>query len=186
MKSSVFLLWAVFILTSCATSNRIIEKDDSDKEIQSTWLTQNPNAIPIKKPGILSVRQHYPFTSVYLFEEKNTSRPVMSLGIRITAPVGSEALDSVLFLSLNNEKIKIVSSESNSYQLTGRQFIVPENLWVSIVHSQKIGYRLYLGKEGIDVKLNARETAKLKEFFRRAVQRRDATISTVPPGKVKW
>lgn len=192
MKPSVFLLWTVFILTSCATSNRIIEKDDSYKEIQSIWLTQSPNAIPIEEPGRLSVRQHYPFTSVYLFEEKNTKRPVMSLGIRITAPVGSEALDSVMFLSLDDERIRIVSAEykstaeNNSYQLMNRQFSVPENLWVSVVHSQKIGYQLYLGKDEIDVKLNATETAKLKEFFSRAVQRRDATIPTLPPGKVKW
>jgi hypothetical protein len=79
-----------------------------------------------------------------------------------------------------------ISTENNTYQLMKREFIVPENLWVPIVHSQEIVYRLYLGKDGIDVKLNASEIIKLKEFFQKAIQQRDADRPPVPEGQKKW
>jgi hypothetical protein len=78
------------------------------------------------------------------------------------------------------------STENNSYQLMKREFIVPENLWVAIANSKEIFYRLYVGKEGVDAKLNASETAKLKEFFIEAIMRQDADLSTVPEGQKKW
>lgn len=232
MKQSFALLAAVYLLTSCAMSNRIMETDDTYKEIKSIRLIQNPWAYSSENTGSLSGRQYYSFHSIYLFEEKKKERPVMLLDIQITAPIGTDVLDSVMYLSLDNEKIRIVSTEyrqfeklsttstssmtttaeekpekdksrnqektaktvttltttteSNNVQLMNRQYSVPENLWISVVHSEKIGYRLYLGKEGIDVKPNPKETAKLKEFFSKAIQRRDDAIPAIPPGKAKW
>jgi len=79
-----------------------------------------------------------------------------------------------------------ISTENNSYQLMKREFIVPENLWVSIANSKEIFYRLYVGKEGVDVKLNASEIAKLKEFFIQAIMRQDADMPPLPEGQKKW
>jgi hypothetical protein len=63
---------------------------------------------------------------------------------------------------------------------------VPENLWVPFVFSQDIQLRLYLGKQGIDVKLSLQEILKLKQFFKRAIQRRDFLFPAIPEGKKKW
>ncbi|MBL7968179.1 MAG: hypothetical protein JNK09_14350 [Prolixibacteraceae bacterium] len=78
------------------------------------------------------------------------------------------------------------TTESGTYQLMSRRFIIPENLWIPIVHSKRISYRIYLGSEGIDVKLSLSENARLKEFFNRVIQQRDKVRSGIPEGKMKW
>jgi|GEM_PF-839331 len=78
------------------------------------------------------------------------------------------------------------TTESGTYQLMSRRFIIPENLWIPIVHSKRISYRIYLGYEGIDVKLSPSENARLKEFFNRVIQQRDKVSSGIPEGKMKW
>ncbi len=78
------------------------------------------------------------------------------------------------------------STESGTYQLMSRRFIVPENLWIPIVHSNRISYRIYLGNEGIDVKLTSLENNRVKDFFNRVIQQRDIVRSAIPEGKMKW
>jgi hypothetical protein len=63
------------------------------------------------------------------------------------------------------------------------QFTVPENLWLYMVTAEKIQYRLYIGKEGIDVKLNPTETTKLHEFFSQAIKCRTEIVPSVSQGK---
>lgn len=81
---------------------------------------------------------------------------------------------------------KTKTTEKGKSKLKARQFIIPENLWVSIANTKAIKYRLYIGKEGFDVNLKAAETTKLKEFFLRAMQMRDASLPPVPEGQKKW
>jgi hypothetical protein len=78
------------------------------------------------------------------------------------------------------------TTESGTYQLMSRRFIVPENLWIPIVHSKRVSYRIYLGSEGIDVKLSASENARLKDFFHQVIQQRDKVHQVIPEGKMKW
>lgn len=78
------------------------------------------------------------------------------------------------------------ATKDGSYKLMSRQFTVPENLWISIANTAKIRYRLYIGKEGIDVKFNTDETTKLKEYFFTAMRMRDASLPPVPSGQKKW
>jgi hypothetical protein len=182
MRKSIFLLLLASFLASCAVSNRIIEIDDPYKEIKSIKLIQNPMAFSSEKIGRVSSRK-YSITSIYLFEEKQNGRPEITVDIRIITPLRTDELDSVMFFNLDNEKIRIVSEDQ---KLMSRQFIVPENLWVPFVFSQDIQLRLYLGKQGIDVKLSLQEILKLKQFFKRAIQRRDFLFPAIPEGKKKW
>jgi hypothetical protein len=65
------------------------------------------------------------------------------------------------------------------------QYIIPENLWVSIANTEDIRYRLYIGKEGIDVKLNLAQTTKLKEFLNNSMHLRNANLPPIPEGLKK-
>jgi hypothetical protein len=166
--------------------------DHPSGETKTIRLTQDLLAFSRSKTGRLSERRYFTFTSDFLFEERKNDRPGMLADVRISTPSGTDALDSVMLIILDNEKIRIVTPEklsaieNGSFQLMNRRFRIPENLWISVAFSQRIGYRFYLGKEEIEVKLTQAETAKLKEFFSTAIQRRDATIPVIPPGKAKW
>lgn len=233
MRPILRLLWIMFFLISCGTTNRIVEIEDSFKEIKGLKLLQELDAYSSEKTGSFGGRKHYNVKVNYLFQQKK-GQSFMVAEFQMTTPVGTDELDSILFFDLDHEKVKLISSEykykqfdssssssttstsvenktavksgksaepsktvkttttqtisteNNSYQLMKREFIVPENLWVSIVHSQEIFYRLYVGKDGIDVKLNASEISKLKEFFQMVIQQRDANLPPVPEGQKKW
>jgi len=77
-------------------------------------------------------------------------------------------------------------SETSNYQLMNREFLIPENLWVSIAHTQNIRLRFYLVREGIDVEPNHAENARLREFFFRADRQRIAGLPPLPEGMKKW
>lgn len=91
-------------------------------------------------------------------------------------------LQTDMFIELCNERIRIDSGNHMKNHLN----IIPENLWISIVCSQKIGWILYSGKEPINLQLNQLQTTKLKEFLKQAIQKRDAKFPDIPDGKKKW
>lgn len=76
--------------------------------------------------------------------------------------------------------------ETADVKIMKQIFSVPENLWDSISHSEKIAFRIYLGKEGVDVKLRASNQLRLNEFFARASQKRDAGFPSLPEGQMRW
>ncbi len=80
----------------------------------------------------------------------------------------------------------LLTTTTESYQLMALKFAVPENLWASVAGSKEIQFRFYLGKEGIDVKLNLNETTKLREFFSQAGVRCNTLFPAIPEGKKKW
>jgi len=176
----------MFFLISCGTTNRIVEIKDSFKEIKGIKLLQKPQAVSSEKTGSFGAHRYYNLKVSYLFQQLKKGQTIVIAEFQMTTRVSTDELDSILFFDLDHEKVKLISTENNSYQLMKREFIVPENLWVSIVHSQEIFYRLYVGKEGVDVKLNASEISKVKEFFQRAIQQRDADRPPVPEGQKKW
>ena len=234
MKHTYLLFLIIVLLSSCGTTNRIVEIEDSFKEIKGIKLLQKPETYSSEKTGSFGGRKYYNLKVNYLFQQIKKGKSILFAEFQMTTPVGADELDSILFFDLDHEKVKLISSEykykqfdsssssattstsvenktaeksgksaepsktvktttaqtisteNNSYQLMKREFIVPENLWVPIANSNEISYRVYLGKEGIDVKLNASETANLKEFFQRAIQQRNAVVPPVPEGQKKW
>lgn len=219
MKQSILLLWAVLFLCSCVTRSRMVEINDQYKEIKGIKLMQNLIGTSAEKNASINGSKYYSFSFGYVLEIKKNELASLTLAVQTQTPIRTDELDSVLFINLDNEKIKLVSSDSSkkkignkpnttssvavstddkkeervitrttenvSYQLMFHQYIIPENLWISIANTEKIQYRLYIGKEGIDVKLNQTETAKLKEFLYKSIKLRDANLPPIPEGLKK-
>lgn len=218
MTKSIFLLLLVSFMTSCVVSNRIVEIDDPYKEIKSIKLAQDYVAHSVEKNGRSFSRD---VATTYLMEQIKKDRPILTAKFVITTPISADELDSVLYFSLDGEKISLVSNDykykqfdqssianvtapvtktknntdknldtvvsvNKSYQVMNRQFIIPENLWVSFENSQEIRCRLYLGKEGIDIKLNQPQKNRLVELIIRAEQIRDEKFPAIPEGQKKW
>ena len=178
----------IIILASCATANRMVEINDSSKGIKSFSLDQNPKAFSTETAG---QEFFHTFTSTYIFEENGKNRPVVSASFQVKTPFKVDKLDSVLFINLNDEKIRIVinqpiSTAKENDQLKSLIFAVPENIWASIAGADKIQYWLKFGKEEIDVNLSLPETTQLKKFFRNVGARRDTLFPAVPEGHKKW
>lgn len=219
MKQSILLLWSVSFLSSCVSTSHMVKINDPYKDIKSIKLMQNLIGISAEKNASISVNRYYSFSFAYVLEIKKNELASLTLGIQTQTSIRTDELDSVIFLNLDNEKIKLGSSDSSqkkigkspnttssvsiatdeqkdeqivttttengNYQLMFHQYIIPENLWISIANTERIQYRLYIGKEGIDVKLNVAQTAKLKEFLNNSMHLRNANLPPIPEGLKK-
>lgn len=181
MKNNILLLACAVALTSCILGGRIVEINDSSKEIASLKLIQNVSGISIEEPG----RPYYSISTVYLLEIKKSEKPSLILDIQMQSAGKINKPDSLMLMDLDGEKIEIAAYKVGTIQLKSHQFIVPENLWISIANTEKIQYRLYNGKEGINVKLNPAQTAKLKEFLIQSIHLRNANLPPIPEGLKK-
>ena len=182
MKKSLIFLIIVFISASCAVSNRIIKMDGPDKESKGFKLIQSPAAYSTSENGTLTGRLKVKVTSTYFFEERGKEHPVITVSFRISPSSRTLDTDAELSYNINGEIIKVGSK----IQLKVGQFIIPENLWVSLVHSQKLNFSLKGTKEVIDFELDESEKNKLSEFFKRSIDRRDLLFPEIPEGKKKW
>ncbi len=218
MKQSL-LLWTVIFLTSCASTSHLVEINDPYKDTKGIKLMQNLIGISAEKNASINGNKYFSVAFAYTLEIKKSEPASLTLEIQTQTPIRSDELDSVIFINLDNEKIKLVSSDSSlkkkgkrsnttssiniatddkkeeqilttttengSYQLMFHQYIIPENLWFSIASTQDIQYRIYIGKEGIDVKLNLAQTEILKTFLTKSMQLRDANLPPTPEGLKK-
>ena len=175
--------------------------------------------ISAEKNASINGNKYLSVSFAYTLEIKKSEPALLTLEIQTQTPIRADELDSVIFINLDNEKIKLVSADSSlkikgkrpnttsavsiagsdkkeeqivttttenvSYQLMFHQYIIPENLWFSIANTQDIRYRFYIGKEGIDVKLNLAQTEKLKIFLTKSMQLRDANLPPTPEGLKK-
>ena len=218
MKQSLFL-WVVLFLTSCVSTSHLVEINDPYKETKGIKLMQNLIGISAEKNASINGNKYLSVLFAYTLEIKKSEPASLTLEIQTQTPIRADELDSILFINLDNEKIKLVSADSGlkmngkrpnttssvniapddkkgeqivttttengSYQLMFHRYIIPENLWFPIANTQDIQYRLYIGKEGIDVKLNFVQTEKLKIFLTRSMQLRDANLPPTPEGLKK-
>jgi len=219
MKQSILLFWTVFFLSSCVSTSHLVEINDPYKETIGIKLMQNLIGISAEKKASISGNKYYSVSFAHVLEIKKNEFASLTLEIQTQTPIRADELDSIIFIDLDSEKIKLVSSDSSlkklgknpnttssvsvstddkkieqtittttengSYQLMFHQYKIPENLWLSIANTNKIQYRLYIGKEGIDVKLNQAETAKLKEFLFKSSNLRNANLPPMPEGLKK-
>lgn len=239
MTRYIYLLIILIALNACSISNRIVETDDPYKEIRSIHLQQYPSAYSAEKVSRTSWKSYH-FTTELFSDLNSVKKPEVRIKFQLTTGIRADELDSVLYLRLDQEKIRLVSVdykykqfehsststtsttttsvekktpeklvtatkvtekpaekvntttshtttvENGTYQLMARQFIIPENLWVAIVHSGEIHYRLYFGREGIDIELTNAEANKVKEFFSRIIRYSEANFPVTPEGQMKW
>lgn len=197
MKPFIAILLAACIFTSCASTNRIIEINNSKKEIKGFRLIQNLKAHAAEKSSNTLINQYYNIKTACLFEEQTDQKPVVTLEFHFATSVQAVKLDSVMYLKLDNEAVRIVSnvitqeisentSAANKNSLILAQFTIPENLWLSVANSRSIVYKLSCVNIGIEIKPDSLETAIVKEFFNKAMQRRLEIIPLVPSGSAKW
>jgi hypothetical protein len=197
----------------------MVEINDPYKETKGIKLTQNLIGKSDEKNASINGRRYYSVSFAYDLEITKNELALLTLNVQTQTPIRIDELDSVIFINLDNEKIKLVCSDSSKkkigkkpnttspvdvstddkkeeriittttedvgYQLMFHQYIIPENLWVSIANTKDIQYRLCIGKEGIDVKLYQAETAKLKEFISQSIKLRDANLPPIPEGLKK-
>ncbi|MBL7970073.1 MAG: hypothetical protein JNL03_01025 [Prolixibacteraceae bacterium] len=207
MKTLLILLSGVLYLGACSPALRIVEVKDAQNEVEGTRLVFSPEAYSEVKSGEWIGRTHYNLTSVCRYERERDDRPTVSVDFRVVVPVGMDDPDSVMIFDLDDEKIRIVSGQyrdngenetagqaktvstsgdKKSYELKTCGFIIPENLWIPVASSKVIKWRLFLGKTGVEVKLNEAETKKLKSFFSQAVSELETHFPAIPEGQKKW
>ena len=219
MKQSILLFWIALFLSSCVTRSHMVEINDPYKEIKGIKLMQNLIGKSVEKNTSINGNKFYSISFAYYLEIKKNEFSSLTLETQTQTPIRADELDSMIFINLDNEKIKLGSSDSKqkmigkrpnttssvtietddkkkeqivttttdngSFQLMFHRYKIPENLWFSIANTDKIQYRLYIGKEGIDVKLNQAETTKLKEFLYKSIKLRDANLPPIPEGLKK-
>ncbi len=219
MKHFLSLLILVISLNACITSSRITETNDSYLGIDKMKLSFYSDALSDEKFGAFAVRQYFKLNSSYVYEGKTNEQPKIFVNFQLTTPIRAEEFDSVMFIILDDEKIRLNSDKytykefvstseasttetkekstdktenesrtvivSGTNQLMNRSFIIPQNLWVPIASAERIRYRLYLGKDGFDVKLIQSDIKKLKNFFSLAICKRDALTPPLREGEKK-
>lgn len=116
MKRHFFISMVLLISISCGVNNRIVELNDDFKEVKSLRLLQSLNAFSSYKTGSSEMYQSFPFSSVYLYEEKGEKQASIILEIKLTCSVEYEGLDSIFFLSLNEEVVKLRSENLRQFQ----------------------------------------------------------------------
>jgi len=201
MKRTFLNLVVVLLLSSCISRSYLVKIDDPYKEIKGIKLMQNVIGRSADKAASINGNQYYSINYAYLLEIKKNQQPSMSLDVQMQTPIRTDELDSVMFLNLGNEKIRMVAFDSklkkidkslnvlpapNNSPTLAERAIITENgsyQWLYMVTAEKIQYRLYIGKEGIDVKLNPTETTKLHEFFSQAIKCRTEIVPSVSQGK---
>lgn len=199
MKRLIYLLIAAALFDSCVSSSRIVENDDQNKGTKSMKLEFRPKVIAEENTEVPDSQTKFDLNSSYFFEEKIGGRPEIRLDFRWSGSVGNKEIDSTMYLILDGEKIELVSENIKNMpfdqtikpstitsQPKNQIFIIPENLWISIVKSEKIQYRLYIGEEGIDVLLTPAQIKKVKYFYELAIKKRDANFPVIPEGHMKW
>jgi hypothetical protein len=185
MRNHILILVFAIFLTSCIAGGRIIEISNSNKKIESLKLIQKVSGNSVDKTTDVSDRLNHPISTIYLLEIKKGEKASLLLDIQMQTSDKTDKPASLMLMYLDGEKIEIAHYKGDTIQLKSYQFIVPENLWISIANTDKIQYQLRIGSEEIDIKLNPAETAKLKEFLLKAIQLRDANLPPIPEGLKK-
>jgi hypothetical protein len=192
MKNLLQYLTILLILSACTSTNRL--KMTYNKEEQQ-------NILALKQT--LQIFQDYKYgderknstnlnqvISVYILNETKDKRPEVMVGFNSKNSKRPFVTDSVLFILLNHERIRINPGVNYPYMgksgLKTTQFIIPENLWISIVYAKSIGYLFYHENNGIMFNLDLSESQKLKGLFKRAIRLRDINFQELPEGMKKW
>ena len=172
-------------LASCASTNQIRERRETKKEIRSIKLQQTLEAYLLNEKHNLDEKSRYMVSSSLIYKGVKGNIPEVKIRFEFDPRIIKDEIDTVLFFILDGEKVRIIS-ENTTDRLTKSEFIVPENLWVPITHSEQIFYRLNIGNDEVNIKPNVSETTKLKEFFTKAIQRNATIHPPVPEGLKKW
>lgn len=172
MKQSVLIVFCIFLIGACSAYNRIQNSDQNG--LKTMRLVQPLQAIFSTTDKELKSSSALKANTVYLYEEKSGERPVVALNLTIEKLL----TDSLVFISLDGENVQLSVLDGRS--------IIAENLWVPIIHSQQIQYKLNTDHDTLVLRLNEQQKEQLVEFFKKAVKQRDEIFPAIPPGQKKW
>lgn len=175
MKQPVLMIFCILLLSACFAYNRIHSSDKNGLKKMSLSQILKANLLNGKED--LTESSGVKVTTGYLYQEKAQARPMVTLDIKIAKPE-NELPDSKLIITLDGEDIQLSFHEG--------KYVIAENLWVPIVHSQNIRYRLYTNHGVLVLSLNEKQKNQLIEFFNKAIKHRDVLFPKIPPGKKKW
>lgn len=222
MKTFILLL-LVILFGACGTASRIVENNDTYLNVDRMKLAFNNAAISQEKYGMMNISQIFNLNSTYFTEIVKDKKPGITVKFELITPIQIDELDSVVFLVLDGEPVKLQSSEytykeyvststnvetpattetksnnksgnssetrttitNGSNQLMSRTFIIPENLWVALANTNRVSYRIYLGKDAYNARLTPGETKKLNYYFELAICKRDANLPSPPENEKK-
>ncbi|MFY9151798.1 MAG: hypothetical protein WAO52_07290 [Prolixibacteraceae bacterium] len=111
MKKLIFYILNTVFFISCVSSLRIIEVEDQYKKSNKMKLSFDPKSFSDEKAGELVPRKIFNVNSSYLYEETTEARPEITLDFRLITPVSNKEMDSVMYLNLDGEKIKLISKK---------------------------------------------------------------------------
>lgn len=198
MKRLVYLLLPAFLFVGCAVTNRIIVTDHDKDGLKNIRLKQSPEA---RAEGAEKEQSAWLDNEVfigYLLEEKTAVRPLITLEANLPLQVMANNSEPSVIMVLDNENIPLPFFRSIDDSLEGehdssvketfmQKYLIPENLWISIVHSKEISYRIMKGEMVlVEIFLNQTEKEKLSEFMKMAIRQRDIRFPAIPEGQVKW
>lgn len=195
MKRIVFLFVCACILTACSASGRLNKKGDNANGLKRVWLVQSYNVLleGAKTDSLLSAVAS--LSAAYLYEEKTDARPQITLTLQPEPGSLDAVFDSILYINLDKEEIKLparfskkgfLQNGSASDGALNPTYIIPENLWISVVHARELFYRVKRDGQAIALVLGKSEKEELDEFLQRAMKHRDEKFPAIPQGQVKW
>jgi hypothetical protein len=115
MKRYIFFSLLAIALNSCITTSQIIESNDSYLGIDKIKFSFTSDALSEEKFGVFAVSQYFKLGSTYVYERKKNELPSISVNFQISTPIRPEEFDSVMFLVLDDEKIRL-SSDKYTYK----------------------------------------------------------------------
>lgn len=195
MKRIVFLFVCACILTACSASGRLNKKGDNANGLKRVWLVQSYNVLleGAKTDSLLSAVAS--LSAAYLYEEKTDARPQITLTLQPEPGSLDAVFDSILYINLDKEEIKLparfskkgfLQNGSASDAALNPTYIIPENLWISVVHARELFYRVKRDGQAIALVLGKSEKEALDEFLQRAMKHMDEKFPAIPEGQVKW
>lgn len=72
-------------------------------------LSFNPKSYSEEITGTLEPRKKFNVNSTFLYEETAEARPEITLDIQLITSVSNKEMDSVMYLNLDGEKVKLIS-----------------------------------------------------------------------------
>lgn len=198
MKSIICLLFFTTFFMGCSVQNRIVVTENQEEGLTRIQLVQKPQS-KMEKAG-RGIRNSLlkEASLMYLFEEKTNERSRMTLAVEFPGELTSFEADFLAVMMLDKEEIPLSVEMHRADSLQERitvpsperlklRYLLPENLWLSMVHSNAISYRFTMGGEAtVHYLLDQHEMDMLSEFLNMAISQRDEQYPAVPEGQVKW
>lgn len=198
MERLVYVLLSAILLMGCSVHNHIVVTENEEDGLKRIRLVQSPEVRAERAGTGLPGSSLKDASTIYLFEEKTAAKPQMTLKTDLFTDFDGDEAERKMLLVLDKEEIPLSvfenvrdssqgGEDSTARERIEQKYLIPENLWLSIVHSEEISYRYNKGEElTVFIYLNQKEKEMLSEFMKMAIRQRDLRFPDVPEGQVKW